>query len=165
MDVERIRPIAICVFRRGEDILVGEGYDRVKDETFYRPLGGAIEFGESSRDGIVREIREELGAEITGLEYLATIENVFTCDGTPGHEIVMVYQAAFADERFYRAESITGQEHDETGPLWEFTAIWKPLDYFRAGTAPLYPESLLELLDRRRDDGRSPEPPSRSAKE
>lgn len=39
MGKEQIRPIAICVFRRDNRILVGEGYDPVKKESFYRPLG------------------------------------------------------------------------------------------------------------------------------
>jgi hypothetical protein len=41
----KIRPIAICVFRHKDRILVAEGYDPVKKQTFYRPLGGVIEFG------------------------------------------------------------------------------------------------------------------------
>jgi len=41
----QIRPLAIYLFRDGDRILVGEGNDPVKRETFYRPLGGGIEFG------------------------------------------------------------------------------------------------------------------------
>ncbi len=43
---KRVRPLAICVFRHHDRILVMEGYDPVKKEHFYRPLGGGIEFGE-----------------------------------------------------------------------------------------------------------------------
>jgi len=43
--MKQIRPIAICAFLRNNRILVAEGFDPVKDETFYRPLGGGIEFG------------------------------------------------------------------------------------------------------------------------
>lgn len=46
MKPQTIRPLAICVFRHAGRILVAEGTDEVKGETFYRPLGGAIEFGE-----------------------------------------------------------------------------------------------------------------------
>lgn len=41
-----VRPVAICLIRKGDAILVLEGRDEVKGETFYRPLGGAVEFGE-----------------------------------------------------------------------------------------------------------------------
>ncbi len=40
---------------------------------------------------------------------------------------------------------MTGREHDGAELVGEFTAVWNPLAYFRAGTAPLYPEGLLEL--------------------
>jgi hypothetical protein len=32
--------MAVCVFRRGDEILVGSHYDREKDETFHGPPGG-----------------------------------------------------------------------------------------------------------------------------
>ena len=53
-----IRPLAICLFSRGDQILVAEGFDPVKDETFYRPLGGAIEFGERAVQTLARELSE-----------------------------------------------------------------------------------------------------------
>jgi hypothetical protein len=42
----QIRPLAICVFSQNGKILVCEGYDATTSDTFYRPLGGGIEFGE-----------------------------------------------------------------------------------------------------------------------
>jgi hypothetical protein len=42
----QIRPIAICIFSYNDKILVCEWHDPSKAETFYRPPGGAIEFGE-----------------------------------------------------------------------------------------------------------------------
>lgn len=52
MDPQRIRPIAICLVRRGDRILVLEDQDRVKGDRFCRPLGGAVEFSERSRDTV-----------------------------------------------------------------------------------------------------------------
>jgi hypothetical protein len=42
------RPIVICVFSHNGKILVCEGNDTVKNEIFYRPAGGMIEFQEKA---------------------------------------------------------------------------------------------------------------------
>jgi ADP-ribose pyrophosphatase YjhB (NUDIX family) len=60
-----IRTIAVGVIRRGDALLVTDGRDPVGGGRFHRPLGGGVEFGEASRDTVVREFREELGAIIT----------------------------------------------------------------------------------------------------
>ena len=141
----RIRPLALCVFRRGDRIFVSQGYDSHKDQIFYRPIGGKIEFGESGAEAAAREVREEIGAEITGLVYLGTLENIFTYEGKPGHEIVMIYDGNFLDPAMNRDE-ITVQGTDDGDILYE--ATWKPLDFFRGPDAPpLYPAGLLALLD------------------
>ena len=141
--MNRIRPIAICLFRHHDRILVAEGYDPVKKEAFYRPLGGGIEFGEYSEQTIERELQEEIGAEVCDLKYLGTLENVFVFNGSPGHEIVQVFDGSLKDEQLYEQTVILGQEADieET-----FRAVWKRIDEFGNGKAILYPNGLLEML-------------------
>lgn len=141
--MNRIRPLAICVFRDHDRILVAEGYDPIKDQCFYRPLGGGIEFGEYSEQTIRREIMEEIGAEVCELKYLGTIENVFVFNGMPGHEIVQVYDGALREVGLYEQEAILGREIDIDE---SFQAIWKDLDEFGDGKLILYPTGLLELL-------------------
>ena len=139
-----IRPIAICVFQHDGRILAGRFYDPQRDLVFYRPLGGGIEFGESSADTLARELQEELGAAVTDLRYLGTLENVFTHNGQQGHEIVMVYDGAFADPTFYEQPWLDGAE--DSGAT--FRAVWLSLaDCRHAGAPPVYPTGLLELLD------------------
>jgi ADP-ribose pyrophosphatase YjhB (NUDIX family) len=139
-----IRPIVICVFRHQDRLFVTEGYDSCKKETFFRPLGGAIEFGERSRESIVREIREEMGVEVKDLAYIGMIENIFTYDGKPGHEIVLVYEANFVDSRLYKLESVRLKDNGD----W-LVAVWKATADFRSGSAILYPEGLLGFLDKK----------------
>ena len=60
-----IRPIVLGLTKKDNKILVGQGYDKVKNKTFYRALGGGIEFTETSKDAIIREFKEEINADIT----------------------------------------------------------------------------------------------------
>jgi 8-oxo-dGTP pyrophosphatase MutT (NUDIX family) len=137
-----IRPLAICIFSYNHSILVFEGYDPIKNQTFYRPLGGGIEFGETSAAALVREVREELGAEIGQLHYLGTLESIYIYNGQAGHEIVQIYDAQFIEPMLYRQPVITCHEDDGSA----FEAVWKPVADFRDKRYPLYPNGLFELL-------------------
>ena len=135
------RPIAICVVRRDNKIFVAEGFDSVKNETFYRPLGGTIEFGEYGRDTAVRELMEEVGEPLTNVRFLGTSENIFTLLGRPGHEIVLIYEGDFVNEDVYSKPSIEAREGDAV-----FIARWMSISDFVGGRFPLYPDGLLEML-------------------
>ena len=141
---KRIRPLAICVFRHNDRILVAEGYDSVKDEYFYRPLGGGIEFGEPSVETICRELLEELGVEVDqqSLKYLGAVENIFTFEGTPSHEIILVFDGILKEPGLYDQHVIIGKEVDGD----EFRAVWKKIDEFGEGKSILYPTGLLKML-------------------
>ena len=141
--MNRIRPLAICIFRKNDRILVAEGYDPVKNEHFYRPLGGGIEFGEYSEQTIHRELREEIGAEVCDLKYLGTLENVYVFNGTPGHEIIRIYDGVLKNAELYELPEVIGREMDIDVT---FRAVWKPIDEFGEGKSILYPTGLLELL-------------------
>lgn len=110
MDTTGIRPIVICLFHNGNRILVSEGFDAIKQDYYYRPLGGGIEYGESSREAIVREIQEELGVEIENLKLLDVLENIFIYEGQKGHEIVFVFDAEFTEKSLYELDEIDGFE-------------------------------------------------------
>ncbi len=145
----RIRTIAIGIVERDDgSILVGEGYDRVKKEIFYRPLGGTIEFGETGKEALGRELKEEIAAEVSNVRFLGTVENIFTFDGKPGHEIVLVYRADLKNRGLYKQEVIEGLETFPEGVM-TIRALWKSLKAFRSHDLLLYPSRLLELLDRK----------------
>ena len=144
MKKKRIRPLAICVFRHNDRILVAEGYDSVKDEYFYRPLGGGIEFGETSVETVCRELMEEINVEVDigSLKYLGTVENIFHFNGTASHEIVLIYDGALKESGLYEQAVIAGKEANGE----DIRAVWKNLDEFSAGKSILYPTGLIEML-------------------
>ena len=118
-------------------------YDSVKKEWFWRPLGGSIEFGEYSNEGARREMLEETGKAIEDVTLLSVVENIFECDGMPGHEIVFIYDAKFSDRSLYDLPVLHCYEH---GNDRHFTALWKTVAEVEELGEPLYPESLAALL-------------------
>lgn len=137
----RIRPISICLLRRGEEILVHESYDSVKERGFARPLGGGIDFGETSAKAAIREIKEELGVDITEVVLLGVVENIFVYEGEPGHEMVFVYDGRFVDESLYERASLDGVEGKR-----QFKAVWRLPQALRHGPYYLVPEEIWDLL-------------------
>jgi len=141
MGKKGIRPIALCVFRQGDRVLLQHSHDSVKQEWFYRPLGGGIEFGESSHDAAIREIQEELGTQAAQLTLLGVIENRFIFDGKPGHEIVFMYDAVFTDATLYGQEKVIGQEGNHS-----FEAHWVNVAEVQKQGIPVYPPEFPDLL-------------------
>ena len=138
----RIRVIAICLVLHQDHVLVAEGRDSVKGETFHRALGGEVEFGETAADAAVRELREEIGRGVVVRDLLGVIENRFTLEGAPGHEIAFEHLAEFAPgEAPPDLAPITAREGGEP-----FTARWLPLAEVLAGAHRVYPDGVPDRL-------------------
>src|SRR3989344_2264408 len=103
---EKIKIKAMCIFRKNGKILVAKCFDKIKNEHFYRILGGSVKFSEISEIGIRREIQEELLSEIENLKLVDVIENLFTYEGSKGHEIVFLYTGDLARKELYTQNSI-----------------------------------------------------------
>lgn len=106
---------------------------------FHRLLGGSIELGERAVDAAVREIAEELRFDVTDLQFLGVVENIFTFEGEHGHEVVFIYRAAVPtgivpDEGAWFAE-------DDGAPMY---VQWRALD---EAAPPLYPDGLAAITD------------------
>lgn len=54
--------------------------------------GGHIEFGETSRTALVREMKEETGLDATVGDFLSVVESQFEQHGKPHCEISLVYR-------------------------------------------------------------------------
>ncbi|MCO5213853.1 MAG: NUDIX domain-containing protein [Caldilinea sp.] len=143
----RVRVISIAAISRPNDgaILAMRCYDPARSLVFYRPLGGAVEFGESTAETVRRELLEEIDREVIVGRRLGVLENVFVYDGRPGHEIIFVWQADFADAAAYLEETFTYQE--DSGLSGD--AIWVYPDKLASQGIPLFPTGLTELLKRR----------------
>ena len=125
----------MCVFNHNGKTLASKGHDEYKSETFYRIIGGGVEFGEKSEDGIRREIREELKCEIENLELVKIVENIYFYKGKPYHDVVFLYKGELSNKDLYQQEKIHIIE-----PYSEFDAEWISIDDVLSGKIILYPE-------------------------
>lgn len=137
----RLRVVALAAVRRDDGaVLVQRGHDATKGQDFHRLIGGGVDFGETAEQAVVREWQEELGAHLQDVRLLAWLENLFTFDGAPGHELLAVHVG--------RVEDAHVLERDDLGtiPGTSSTAHWVPGDRLLHGPLPLYPTPVADLL-------------------
>ena len=133
-----IRPIVLGLVKKDNKLLVGKGYDKVKQQEFYRCLGGGIEFLEKSEDALKREFKEELNIEIKVDKFLGISENIFTFEGKDAHEIALLYDAYIKEEDYKEKYKIIDEEDSE--------AIWVDINRFKNKELILYPEQVFKYL-------------------
>lgn len=136
-----IRVLALGIIQDGDRIFISQGYDPVKQTTFYRAMGGGVDFGETSLEALKREFQEEIQAELTNIKYLGCQENLFVFNGNQGHEILQIFKCDFVDQKFYQLESLTFAEGDR-----EKTALWVNIERFKSGELLLVPEEFLDFI-------------------
>ena len=129
---KEIRPIALGIAIKNNKLLVGEGFDKVKNQTFYRCLGGGIEFLEKSSDALKREFKEEIGADIAVKNFLGISENIFTYQVKNAHELIFFYSIEISDNDYKEEYHIA--DEDDSG-----IAKWIDINEFKNKNKILYP--------------------------
>lgn len=84
----RISPAMMVLVTRGNELLLARA-NRFHN-TMYSALAGFVEPGEAIEDCIHREVREEVGIEVAGLEYFASQSWAFP------HSLMVAYTARYA---------------------------------------------------------------------
>jgi len=138
---QKIRLLALAIVKQGDRLFISQGFDPIKQQTFYRVMGGGVDFGETSLEALKREFMEEIQAEITNIKYIACLENIFEFNGNPGHEIIQLYECDFVDPTFYEREEIIFNEGER-----QKKALWVDLEKFRSGEFKIVPENFLDYL-------------------
>ncbi|QWG52616.1 NUDIX domain-containing protein [Bacillus mycoides] len=117
------------------------------DETYYRPLGGSIELGEKSAHTVIREFQEELHTEVEINNYLGCLENIFHLDGEIGHEIIQLYSLRLLDTSLYEMEKMNIQDEQTVS-----YAKWIPITAFIQKEKVLYPDGILNYIQKKKDE-------------
>ena len=87
-----------------------------KDEskTFYNLPGGSVKFGETTKQAIIRELKEELNINISNAELINVSENFFQWMGNKTSELLFLYKVVLEDGFF---DTLSGMkvkdEYDE----------------------------------------------------
>lgn len=136
---KEIRPIVLGIVKKNNKILVSRGYDKVKDEVFYRSIGGGIEFLENSKDALKREFKEEINIDIKVGEFLGISENIFTYNGKNAHELILFYDVNIKDEDCKEKYHIIDDN-------CETDAVWIDIEKFRNRELKIYPEQVFKYL-------------------
>lgn len=136
---KEIRPIVLGIVKKDNKILVSKGYDKIKNETFYRNIGGGIEFLENSKDALKREFKEELNIDVNVGEFLGIAENIFTYNGKNAHELILFYSIDINDSDYKEKYHIIDDN-------CETDAMWIDIDYFVNGELKIYPKEIFKYL-------------------
>ena len=136
---KEIRPIVLGLAVKDNKLLVSEGFDNVKKQTFYRCLGGGIEFLEKSTDALKREFKEEINIDIVIKDLLGISENIFTYEGKNAHELVFYYNINILDKDYKEEYVVT----DDNG---QSKAVWIDINEFKSGNKILYPQEVFKYI-------------------
>lgn len=136
---KEIRPIVLGIVKKDNKILVSEGYDKIKNQTFYRSIGGGIKFLENSKDALKREFKEELNIDINVGRFLGISENIFTYNGKNAHELILFYNVNIKDSDYKEKYHIIDDN-------CETDAMWIEVDKFINKELKIYPEQMFKYL-------------------
>jgi len=122
---------------RGREVLASAGFDKKKNEPFYRLIGGGIEFGETATRAVIREFNEELKADITVEKFHGWLENIFTYNGEQGHQLMAIFDVRFTNPALEQQDVFHVEE-----AYGKFEARWVSMDEVKAGRTRLYPAGM-----------------------
>ncbi|MQA02591.1 MAG: hypothetical protein GEV07_07660 [Streptosporangiales bacterium] len=140
---ESIRAVALAVAAYADRVFLFEGEDPSSGELYYRPIGGAIAFGERAIDTARRVVERDMSTELIGIRALGVLENIYDHGGYRQHEICFVFAGAFADRQVYEHDTVELTEGDQVVAL----GGWQTLGSLDAPGAPaVLPKGLLAML-------------------
>ncbi|MED0960697.1 NUDIX domain-containing protein [Bacillus paramycoides] len=126
---------------RDEAIIVNEYCSKVlvqcdENESFYRFPGGSIEFGETVKEAIIRELMEEYDLKVCVQELAIANEYIFEWDGEKGHHCTLMHKACL-DKTI--TKEVRHKEYED------IIVTWKSIEELK--WKPTYPEEIISYLE------------------
>ncbi|MDC6157746.1 NUDIX hydrolase [Bacillus albus] len=126
---------------RAEVMILNEDRSKVivqcdLSETFYRFPGGSIEFGETAKEAIIRELMEEYDLKIDVQGLALVNEHIFEWNNEKGHHCTLIHWGTVQ-------ETITNEiRHKE---YEDIKLTWKSINELME--KPTYPKGILSYLE------------------
>lgn len=108
---------AFIINSNGELLVVRRGKEPAKG-TLDLP-GGFVDNGETAEDGIIREVKEETGLDVTECKYLFSLPNIYPYSGFDVHTLDMLFECKVDESTEARAD-------DDASEL-----MWLPMEKVR----------------------------------
>lgn len=106
--------------------------------------GGHVAFGETNEETLMREFKEEMGADISVGELKWVGEIFFSWGEKPCHQICLYYTVDIEDGNIPKEGIFMAQEQLE-GRNFEIEFHWVPID--KTGDVEIYPTNAIQLLE------------------
>ncbi|WIY59060.1 NUDIX domain-containing protein [Bacillus arachidis] len=126
---------------RVEAIIIDEEHSKVlvqcdDKETFYRFPGGAIEFGETAYEAIIRELLEEYELQVQVETLVIVNEHIFEVEGESYHYCTLFHWCKPITKI---NEALFHKEHEK------IILTWKGIQELK--DKPTYPEGIVSLIE------------------
>ena len=138
---ERIRVISLGLCIHERYLLLHKVGLSQNGQPIFRPLGGEVEFGETSQAAVIREFKEEINCNVIVTGHLGWLENIFSHLNNPGHEIVSVFNVKLPTLMYQKACFIGNESNNES-----FEAKWIHISDFLSGDALIVPKGIFKMV-------------------
>ena len=132
----------ICGFR-STGVLIGGGrilVQREADREEYALPGGHVKIGETAAEALIREFKEETGADVVCTRQIWTEECFWQWRGKSAHTLIFYYLIELCEDYYFPDISTPVQQKDNSGVVLG----WMPIEELKS--VKIYPSFLAEKV-------------------